>query len=107
MNISKYYCNNIILWKTSFKVIKSINNDLGLLRQSRFVSEYATANERLKEAKATGAKALVTSCPWCERNFKDTIKEFGERMEFIISLKSLERQSRLTQIEKRVYFRLL
>jgi Fe-S oxidoreductase len=64
------------------------------------VSEYATANERLKEAKATGAKALVTSCPWCERNFKDTIKEFGERMEFIISLKSLERQSRLTQINR-------
>jgi Fe-S oxidoreductase len=30
-----------------------------------------TATERLKEALATGATALVTSCPWCERNFKD------------------------------------
>ena len=40
-----------------------------------------TANERLKEAKATGAKALVTSCPWCERNFKDAIKEYGEEIE--------------------------
>jgi len=30
-----------------------------------------TANERLKEAALTGATALVTSCPWCERNFKD------------------------------------
>ncbi len=37
-----------------------------------------TANERLKEAKATGAEALVTSCAWCERNFKDAIAEYGE-----------------------------
>jgi Fe-S oxidoreductase len=36
-----------------------------------------TANERLKEARATGAEALVTSCPWCEMNFRDAIKEFG------------------------------
>jgi Fe-S oxidoreductase len=36
-----------------------------------------TANERLEEAKATGAEALVTSCPWCERNFKDAVEEYG------------------------------
>jgi Fe-S oxidoreductase len=40
-----------------------------------------TANERLKEARATGATALVTACPWCERNFKDAIKEYGEKIE--------------------------
>jgi len=40
-----------------------------------------TANERLKEAKATGATALVTSCPWCERNLKDAIREYGEVIE--------------------------
>ena len=40
-----------------------------------------TANERLKEAKATGATALVTSCSWCERNLKDAVKEYGEAME--------------------------
>jgi Fe-S oxidoreductase len=40
-----------------------------------------TANERLKEAKATGATALVTSCPWCIRNFKDTVKKYGEAIE--------------------------
>jgi len=39
------------------------------------------ANERIKEAKDTGATALVTSCPWCERNFKDAIKEYGENIE--------------------------
>ena len=40
-----------------------------------------TAEERIKEAKDTGATALVTSCPWCERNFKDVIKESGEKIE--------------------------
>ncbi|OGO36587.1 MAG: hypothetical protein A2147_09000 [Chloroflexi bacterium RBG_16_57_8] len=36
-----------------------------------------TANERLQEAKSTGAAALVTACPWCERNFKDAAKQYG------------------------------
>lgn len=40
-----------------------------------------TAEERIKEAKETGATALVTSCPWCERNFKDAVKEYGENIE--------------------------
>ncbi|HJX12023.1 MAG TPA: (Fe-S)-binding protein [Dehalococcoidales bacterium] len=40
-----------------------------------------TAGERLKEARATGAGALVTSCPWCERNFKDAAKEYGQDIE--------------------------
>jgi Fe-S oxidoreductase len=30
-----------------------------------------TASERITEAKSTGAEALVTACPWCERNFLD------------------------------------
>jgi Fe-S oxidoreductase len=40
-----------------------------------------TANERLKEAVDTGASALVTACPWCERNFKDAVKAYGEKIE--------------------------
>jgi Fe-S oxidoreductase len=39
-----------------------------------------TANERIEEAKATGADALVTACGWCERNFLDAIKGTGEKM---------------------------
>jgi Fe-S oxidoreductase len=39
-----------------------------------------TANERIEEAKTTGAEALVTACPWCKRNFTDAIKASGERM---------------------------
>jgi Fe-S oxidoreductase len=34
-----------------------------------------TAGERIEEAKSTGAEALVSACPWCERNFMDATKE--------------------------------
>jgi len=37
-----------------------------------------TAGERIEEAKAAGAEAIVTACPWCERNFIDAINERGE-----------------------------
>ena len=40
-----------------------------------------TARERIQEARDTGAEALVTCCPWCEKNFKDAIKEFDEPIE--------------------------
>jgi Fe-S oxidoreductase len=40
-----------------------------------------TASERLKEAKAVGAKAIVSACPWCTRNFIDTVKETGQKIE--------------------------
>lgn len=37
-----------------------------------------TAHERIEEAKSTGAEAIVTACPWCERNFRDSISESGD-----------------------------
>ena len=37
-----------------------------------------TAWERIKEAKASGAEAIVTACPWCQRNFKDAIEQKGD-----------------------------
>jgi Fe-S oxidoreductase len=39
-----------------------------------------TATERIAEAKATGAEALISACPWCERNFLDAIRGAGESM---------------------------
>lgn len=42
---------------------------------------HRTAIERIEEAKATGAQALVTSCPWCESNFKEAIAEVGVKFE--------------------------
>jgi Fe-S oxidoreductase len=38
-----------------------------------------TAAERLTEAKATGAEAIVSACPWCEKNFADTVKTQDEK----------------------------
>ena len=32
-----------------------------------------TARERISEAEATGAEAIVTACPGCEQSFKDAI----------------------------------
>ena len=40
-----------------------------------------TASERITEAKATGAEALVSACPWCERNFLDAVGALGEPMQ--------------------------
>ncbi len=39
-----------------------------------------TAGERIEEAKATGAQALVTACSWCERNFMDAVNTNGTSM---------------------------
>jgi Fe-S oxidoreductase len=39
-----------------------------------------TAAERIEEAKATGAEAIVSACPWCERNFVDAVNAGGEKM---------------------------
>ena len=44
------------------------------------MNEFAlwTASERIAEAKSVGAEAIVTACPWCERNFKDAIADSGD-----------------------------
>ena len=40
-----------------------------------------TAAERIAEAKATGAEALVSACPWCERNFMDAMSATGDGLQ--------------------------
>jgi Fe-S oxidoreductase len=39
-----------------------------------------TANERIEEAKFTGAEAIVTACPWCENNFTESINKTSGTM---------------------------
>ncbi len=39
-----------------------------------------TAQKRLEEAASTGAEAIVTACPWCEKNLKETVKENGSNL---------------------------
>jgi Fe-S oxidoreductase len=36
-----------------------------------------TALERLREARDTGAEAIITACPWCKRTFEDALKDGG------------------------------
>ena len=42
-----------------------------------------TASERIEEAKSTGADAIVSACGWCERNFIDSIRFSGDKMQVI------------------------
>jgi Fe-S oxidoreductase len=42
-----------------------------------------TAGERIEEAESTGADALVTACPWCERNFIDAVRGTKGKLEVL------------------------
>jgi len=42
-----------------------------------------TARERLEEAASTGASAIVTACPWCERVFMDAVGENGFELKIL------------------------
>jgi Fe-S oxidoreductase len=39
-----------------------------------------TAKERIDEAISTGAEALVTACPWCEKTFGEAVKATGSNL---------------------------
>ena len=41
------------------------------------------AAERLKEAKAVGAEAIVSACGWCKRNFLDAAKQTGDEIKVL------------------------
>jgi Fe-S oxidoreductase len=51
-----------------------------------------TASERIEEAKATGAEALVSACGWCERNFLDAVNTAGEKMK-VLDITDLVKQA--------------
>ena len=42
-----------------------------------------TAWERIEEAESTGAQAIVTACPWCERVLKDTAAQMRCKLQVI------------------------
>lgn len=48
------------------------------------------ASKRIREAEETGAKALVTACPWCLRNFRDAVKQDGSRMKIYDMIELLQ-----------------
>jgi Fe-S oxidoreductase len=45
-----------------------------------------TAGERVTEAASTGAQALATLCPWCEKNLKSARGEHGETINVVNTL---------------------
>jgi len=49
-----------------------------------------TARERIEEAKATGAEAMITACPWCKRNFTDALKEDKDALKLYDIVELLE-----------------
>ena len=50
-----------------------------------------TAQERIDEAVSTGAEALVTACPWCEKIFNEAIKESGSSLKVYDYVELLEK----------------
>jgi Fe-S oxidoreductase len=49
-----------------------------------------TATERIEEAKSTGADAIVSACPWCERNFLDATSGDGAKMKVLDIMELVE-----------------
>jgi Fe-S oxidoreductase len=49
-----------------------------------------TAGERIEEAEATGADALVSACPWCEKNFSDSVRHGGRKLKVFDILQLVE-----------------
>jgi Fe-S oxidoreductase len=51
----------------------------------------STALERIREARSTGAEAIVTSCPWCVRNLRDAQEGSDETIEVFDVMELLEK----------------
>jgi len=62
----------------------------GGVKESNLEFAIWTAQERIKEAESTGAEAIVTACPGCERIFKDAIKESGSSLKVYDFIELLE-----------------
>jgi Fe-S oxidoreductase len=50
-----------------------------------------TAGERIEEAESTGAQALVTACPWCEKNFSESVRHKQRKLKVFDILELVEK----------------
>jgi Fe-S oxidoreductase len=50
-----------------------------------------TAKERLDEARSTGAEAIVTACPWCEKTFNEALKDSSNNLKVYDIVELLEK----------------
>ena len=51
----------------------------------------STAAERIKEAESTGAEAIVTACPWCEKTLNEAIRESGSSLKVLDIVELVEK----------------
>jgi Fe-S oxidoreductase len=49
-----------------------------------------TAGQRVQEAKSTGAEAIATACPGCEKNFAEAVSADGAKMKVLDVLELVE-----------------
>ena len=61
----------------------------GGARTGKLEFAMATASRRVKEAEASGASYLATSCPFCAQNFLDFISTSGSKLELVDVVKLL------------------
>jgi Fe-S oxidoreductase len=50
-----------------------------------------TATERIEEAESTGAEAIVSACPWCEKTFNEAVRKSGSRLKVYDIVELVER----------------
>jgi Fe-S oxidoreductase len=50
-----------------------------------------TALERINEAVSTGAEAIVTACPWCEKTFNEAVRGSGSSLKVYDIVELVER----------------
>ena len=50
-----------------------------------------TAQNRIEEAEQSGAQAIVTACPWCEKSFENAIKDSGSNLKIFDVVELLEK----------------
>ena len=50
-----------------------------------------TAQDRIDESVSTGAEAIVTACPWCEKTFNEAIRETGSGLKVYDILELVEK----------------
>jgi Fe-S oxidoreductase len=50
-----------------------------------------TSKDRISEATSTGAEAIVTACPWCEKTLNEAVKESGSNMKIFDIVELVEK----------------
>ena len=51
----------------------------------------AHAKERIDEALSTGAEAIVTACPWCEKTLNEAISKSGSSLKILDIVELVEK----------------